>query len=80
MGLIDAKSDGLSGKKVTTSLFPDKIAFNYFTCFQLKNHTITVRISDMFKAYKEGSLQAGLNNRCGFERYDFMEWLQKNYL
>ena len=46
----------------------------------LKNHTITVRISDMFKAYKEGSLQAGLNNRCGFERYDFMEWLQKNYL
>ena len=47
---------------------------------ELKKHTITIRVSDFFKAYKEGSLQAGLNSRCGFERYDFMEWLQKNYL
>jgi hypothetical protein len=46
---------------------------------ELKNHTITIRVSDLFKAYKEGSIQAGINSRCGFERYDFMEWLKKNY-
>ena len=45
---------------------------------ELEKYKITLTFADLFKLYVEASTQANLNNRAGFERYDFIDYAKKN--